>query len=91
MVVAQLLKRCLSTREIFGSNPVIGNTFNCIKICIDKTKIKKKRHGMDQFKKIKLCKTLLSSSLNCALILSFKYLFLYIPFGQFSFNQFQLR
>ena len=50
LVVAQLVERSLLTPEIRGSNPVIGEILstnlsaNCI---TEKTKIKKKRPGMD--------------------------------------------
>ena len=48
VVVAQLVKRSLSTTEICRSNPVIGQILstNCILV---KTKIKKKSPGMAQF------------------------------------------
>ena len=49
VVVVQLVERLLPTPEVHGSNPVIGKflywTFNCLPtvICVEKTKIKKKR------------------------------------------------
>ena len=53
VVVAQLVEWLLSIPEVWGSNPVIGNilfwTFT-VK-CIEKTKIKKKRHGNGPFLK----------------------------------------
>ena len=50
VVVAQLVERSLPTPEIHGVNPDIGKILstNCT---IEKTKIKKKSHGMAHFKK----------------------------------------
>jgi len=54
VVVAQLVEQSLPIPEVRGSNPVIGNNLNILNICycqlcIEKTKIKKKRPGMAQF------------------------------------------
>ena len=52
VVVAQLVERLLPKAEVLGSNPVIGKnlfiywTFVYCQLCIEKTKIKKKRPGM---------------------------------------------
>ena len=52
VVVAQLVERLLPIPEVRGSNPVIGKnlfiylTFVYCQLCIEKTKIKKKRPGM---------------------------------------------
>ena len=53
VVVAQLVERLLPIPEVRGSYPVIGNnSYSTITVnCIEKTKIKKKRPGMAQFKK----------------------------------------
>ena len=60
VVVAQLVERLLLIPEVRGSNPVIGkNLFiywtivNC-QLCIEKTKIKKKRPRMAHLKKISI-------------------------------------
>ena len=53
VVVAQLVERLLPIPEVRGSNPVIGKdlnlTFVYCQLCIEKTKIKKKRPGMAHF------------------------------------------
>ena len=57
VVVAQLVERSLPIPEVCGSNPVIGKnlfiywTFVYCQLCIEKTKIKKKRQGMAHFLK----------------------------------------
>ena len=54
MVVAQLVERLLPTPEVHGLNPVIRQTFILDiyrQLCIEKTKIKKKRPGKAHFKK----------------------------------------
>ena len=57
VVVAQLVERSLSIPEVRGSNPVIGKnlfiylTFVYCQLCIEKTKIKKKRPGLANLKK----------------------------------------
>ena len=54
--MAQLVEQSLPVPEVRGSNPVIGknlfksNIFYC-QLCIEKTKIKKKRLGVAIFKK----------------------------------------
>ena len=52
VVVAQLVERSLPIPEVRGSNPVIGKKLYWIftVICIEKTKIKKKRPEMPIFK-----------------------------------------
>ena len=56
--MAQLVERSLSIAEVCGSNPVIGKnlylyrTLVFCQLCIEKTKIKKKRPGMAHFKNI---------------------------------------
>ena len=60
VVVAQLVERALPIPEVRGLNPVIGNnlclywTFVYCQLCIEKTKIRKKRPGMAHFKKLNL-------------------------------------
>ena len=55
VVVAQLVERSLSIPEVCSPNPVIGKklyilrTFVYCQLCIEKTKIKKKRPGMAHF------------------------------------------
>ena len=53
MVVAQLVERSLPIPEVRGSNPVIGKKF-ILNNCIEETKIKKKRPGRAQLKKINM-------------------------------------
>ena len=52
MVVAQLEERLLATPEVRGSNPVICKLLYYLYTvnCIEKTKIKLKRPGMDHLK-----------------------------------------
>ena len=50
MVVAQFVEWVLLTPEIRGSNPVVGKFLFTLN-CIEKTKIKKKRPGMDHLLK----------------------------------------
>ena len=57
--MAQLVEQLLPIPVVRGSNPVIGKnylnqTFVYCQLCIEKTKIKKTRPGMAQFKKIDL-------------------------------------
>ena len=58
VVVAQLVERSLPIPEVRGSNPVIGKnlfiywTFVFCQLCIENTKIKKKRPGMAHLKNI---------------------------------------
>ena len=48
--MAQLVEQLLPIPEVHGSNPVIGeNLFVYCQLCIEKTKIKKKRPGMAHF------------------------------------------
>ena len=64
MVVAQLVEHSLPIPEVRGSNPVIGKYLFisniCIlsTVCVEKTKIKKKRPGMAHFFKKKQWKRL---------------------------------
>ena len=57
MVVAQLVERLLPMPEVRSSNPFIGKklylygTFVYCQLCVEKTKVKKKRPGMAHFKK----------------------------------------
>ena len=57
VVVAQLVERLLPIPKVRGSNPVIGKklflywTFVYCQLCIEKTKINKKRLGMALLKK----------------------------------------
>ena len=54
MVVAQLVERSLPIPEVRGLNPVIGkNLFTVVycQLCIEKTKIKKRRPGIAHFLK----------------------------------------
>ena len=59
--VAQLVEQSLPIPEVRGLNPVIGKnlyfywTFVYCQLCIDKTKIKKKRPGMAYFKNNNIC------------------------------------
>ena len=49
VVVGQLVEQSLPKPQVRGSNPVIGKiywTFVYCQLCIEKTKIKKKRPGM---------------------------------------------
>ena len=63
VVVAQLVGRLLPIPEVRGSNPVIVKTlfiywtFVYCQLCIEKTKIKKKRPGMAHFFKKKFSVT----------------------------------
>ena len=53
VIVAQLVERSLLIPEDRGSNPVIGKklcVYICVRQCIGKTKIKKKRPGMAHLK-----------------------------------------
>ena len=60
VVVAQLVERLIPITKVRGSNPVIGKnlfinwTFVYCQLCIEKTKIKKKRPGMAHFFKTSL-------------------------------------
>ena len=56
--MAQLVERLLPTPEVHGLNPVIRQTFILDiyrQLCIEKTKIKKKRPGKAHFLNITTC------------------------------------